>query len=499
MVYTLKPTLAEVEKLLQQQKGNIIPIYQELPSDLHTPVSAYLKLAQNKDYSFLLESAIEREQIGQYSFIGTDPYEIVKTGPKEDKACDPLVYIEKQLSSLRYVKVPGLPSFTGGAVGYISFDCIKYFEPTTACELQDPLGIPESIFLLMDTMVIFDHRFNLMKVVAHIRTDQRPDTPLETLYSEAKDRINQAVQTLTRDHIPLPPQPAIEQGQQGVSNIGQGGYESIVDKLKHNIVQGDIFQAVPSQRVSRPTSLHPFNAYRYLRTVNPVPYLFYLNMRDFQVVGASPEMLVQVKDRVAFTHPIAGTRKRGATPEEDQALADGLLADEKECAEHVMLVDLGRNDVNRVCQPQTVKVDSLMKIERYSHVMHIVSKVSGTLRDDQTGFHAFRSIFPAGTVSGAPKVRAVQLINQYEGEKRGVYAGAVGHFDFSGDLDTCIGIRTMVFKNGVAYLQAGGGIVYDSVPEMEWEETLNKMRSSLRTIEGAEQYHLQLQQADTQP
>ncbi|KAJ1656607.1 anthranilate synthase component 1 [Dispira simplex] len=493
-MYKLKPTLPEVKALLSQHAGNMIPVYQDIPSDLLTPVSAYLKLAQGNKYSFLFESVLEKEETGQYSFLGASPYEVIRTGPPEGRECDPLVYIEEQLSKVKYVPVAGLPSFTGGAVGYISFDCIKYFEPTTRRELKDPLGIPESVFLLVDQLVVFDHRFNVAKVVAHIRMDQTPDQPLADKYAAAVQHIQQTIRLLTSDHTPLPPQPTIEEGHPWASNIGQSGYEEIVEKLRKNIVQGDIFQAVPSQRMSRLTTLHPFNAYRYLRTLNPVPYMFYLHMDTFQIVGASPEMLVRVKDRVAYTHPIAGTRKRGKNPEEDNALAEDLLADTKEVAEHVMLVDLGRNDINRVCQPETVKVDSLMKIERYSHVMHIVSKVSGKLRDDKTGFDAFRSIFPAGTVSGAPKVRAIQLISEYEGEKRGIYAGSMGHFGFSGDLDTCIGIRTMLFKDGVAYLQAGGGIVYDSVPLMEWQETLNKLGSSMATIEGAEEYYRSMQQ-----
>ncbi|RKP33169.1 anthranilate synthase component I, partial [Dimargaris cristalligena] len=492
--YTLKPTLAEVKTILAETGANVVPIYQEIPSDLLTPVSAYLKIAQGSDYSFLFETVAEKEVTGQYSFLGAQPYEVIRTGPQEARAVDPLVDVESRLSQIKYASVPGLPTFTGGAVGYISFDCIKYFEPTTAVDLKDNLGIPESVFMLVDQLVIFDHRFNLIKVVAHIRTDTDSQSSVDQLYQEAQARIQATIALLNTAEVPLPPQGPIRLGQEGTSNIGQAGYEGIVEELKKNIIQGDIFQAVPSQRVARPTDLHPFNAYRYMRTINPVPYMFYLHIKDFQVVGASPEMLVRVHDRIAYTHPIAGTRKRGATPAEDQALADDLLADTKECAEHVMLVDLGRNDVNRVCKPETVKVDSLMKIERYSHVMHIVSKVSGELRPDQTGFDAFRSIFPAGTVSGAPKVRAVQLISQYEGEKRGIYAGAVGHFGFSGDLDTCIAIRSMLFKDGVAYLQAGGGIVYDSVPLTEWEETLNKMRSSIKTIEGAELYHHQLQQ-----
>ncbi|KAJ2426381.1 anthranilate synthase component 1, partial [Coemansia sp. RSA 2531] len=265
--------------------------------------------------------------------------------------------------------------------------------------------------------------------------------------------------------------------------------------LKEHIVKGDIIQAVPAQRITRPTTLHPFNAYRYLRTLNPAPYMFYFDFDDFQVVGASPEMLARVQGGQVYNHPIAGTRKRGKTPEEDDRLAAELLADQKERAEHVMLVDLGRNDLNRVCKPSSVKADKLMVVERFSHVMHIVSNLSGELREGMTGFDAFRSILPAGTLSGAPKVRAVQLIYEAEKERRGIYGGALGHFSFSGDLDTCIGIRTMVFKDGNAYIQAGAGVVHDSVPVSEWQETMSKAMSNLTTIEEAEKYHYALQQS----
>jgi anthranilate synthase component 1 len=315
------------------------------------------------------------------------------------------------------------------------------------------------------------------------------DTVLQDAYDAATARIRTMMDALTHPTIPTVPQPPIVQGYDFTSNIGQEGYTSFVRTLKTHIHNGDIIQAVPSQRLSRQTSLHPFNLYRYLRTVNPSPYMFYVDMDDFKIIGASPEMLVKVHDRTVYTHPIAGTRRRGTTPESDDALAQELVEDPKERAEHVMLVDLGRNDVNRICQPDTVKVDSLMHVERYSHVMHIVSNVSGKLRDDKTPYDAFRSIFPAGTVSGAPKIRAIEIIRQLEGEKRGVYAGAVGHFNFDGNLDTCIALRTMVYKDGVVYLQAGGGIVFDSEEVAEYEETLNKLASNLNTIQSAEAYY----------
>ncbi|KAK9766245.1 anthranilate synthase component 1 [Basidiobolus ranarum] len=494
MQLDITPTYEEVKELISSGKGNTVPVYHALSADLSTPVSTYLKLRRDGIDSFLLESVTGGEKIGRYSFISFDAHKVIKTGDKEKIQGDPLVAVENELKNAKFISVPGLPSFTGGAIGYISYDCIKYFEPRTARDLEDTLEIPESIFLFCDTMVIFDHLHHLIKIVSHIKCDADNLDSLEGHYSKARAEISEVMKRLNEDTIPLPEQPPIKLNQSYTSNVGKEGYEHFVTNLKEHIIKGDIIQAVPSQRLARPTTLHPFNAYRHLRTVNPAPYMFYFDFHDFHVVGASPEMLVKVENNIVYTHPIAGTRKRGKTQEEDDALAADLLADEKEVAEHVMLVDLGRNDVNRVCRPETVKVDSLMQIERYSHVMHIVSNVSGELREDQTPFDAFRSIFPAGTVSGAPKIRAIELVGELEKEKRGIYAGAVGHFSYSGDLDTCISIRTMVFKDGVAYLQAGAGIVYDSVPEKEHEETMTKLMSNMTAITQAEKHYYNLQQ-----
>ncbi|KAI7886056.1 anthranilate synthase component I [Lichtheimia hyalospora FSU 10163] len=496
MSLTLKPTLEEVQELVQSGKGNTIPIYAEFEADLLTPVSAYLKVADRCDYSFLLESVAGGENIGRYSFIGADPYKLIRVGAGEAVQGDPLKAVERELEPIKYVKIPGLPSFTGGAVGYIGFDCYQYFEPSIQGELPDPIGIPDAIFMLCDTLVIFDRVRNVALVVSHFRSDVTDAEGIKREYMKAAEEIECTMSLLNDPRIPQIPQPPVDLSFKPESNVGKDGYEGFVTQLKHHIKEGDIFQAVPSQRLKRPTSLHPFNVYRHLRSLNPSPYMFYVNLKDFNVVGASPEMLTKVQDRVAYTHPIAGTRKRGKTPAEDEALATELISNIKERAEHVMLVDLGRNDVNRICKPESVKVDKLMQIEYYSHVMHIVSNVSGTLRDDKTPFDAFRAIFPAGTVSGAPKIRAVELIRGLEKEKRGIYAGSVGHFDYSGDLDTCIAIRTMLFKDGVAYLQAGGGIVHDSVEEEEYIETMNKMGSNLATIEQCERkiYEQQQQQ-----
>lgn len=403
--------------------------------------------------------------------------------------------------------MPGLtlPPLTGGAIGYVGYDCVQYFEPKTKRPMKDVLGVPESFFMLFDTVVAYDHFFQMIKIITYVKVpENRADLP--KVYEEAEKEITRVASILKTEGIPLPPQGPIEQNQQYVSNIGQAGYEQHVTTLKKHIRKGDIIQAVPSQRFARPTSLHPFNIYRNLRTVNPSPYLFFVDCEDFQIVGASPELLVKAEAGRIITHPIAGTVKRGKTLEEDLKLADTLRASLKDRAEHVMLVDLARNDVNRVCDPLSTRVDKLMVVQKFSHVQHLVSEVSGVLRKGMTRFDAFRSIFPAGTVSGAPKVRAMELIAELEKEKRGVYAGAVGYFGYStvnaageeeeGAMDTCIALRTMLVKDGVAYLQAGGGIVFDSDEYEEWEETMNKLKANMHCITTAEQKHTEAQAVD---
>ena len=373
--------------------------------------------------------------------------------------------------------------------------------------MKDVLKLPESFFMLFDTIVAFDHFFNVCKIITYLRvpsSSSGSDT-LASAYSKAVSTIQITIATLQNSHTPLPYQPPIALDQPSTSNIGQTGYEAHVTRLKKHITRGDIIQAVPSHRIARPTTLHPFNIYRHLRTVNPSPYLFYIDCEDFSIVGASPELLVKEEAGRIITHPIAGTVKRGQDPESDEVLADELRNSIKDRAEHVMLVDLARNDINRVCDPLSTRVDRLMVVERFSHVQHLVSQVSGILRPEQTRWDAFRSIFPAGTVSGAPKVKAMELIAELEGEKRGVYAGAVGYFGFSrvsldgeriedeGAMDTCIALRTMVVKDGIAYLQAGGGIVFDSVEEDEWEETMNKLRANINCISSAEEKYLAME------
>lgn len=445
------------------------------------------------------------EHISDSLLRPTDPRKILKTGPGHGPECDPLPILEKELAQFRIATIPGLilPPLTGGAIGYVGYDCIRYFEPKTARPLKDVLGVPESLFMLFDTIIAFDHFFQQVKVITYVPVPEA-ESELEAAYKKGQEVIQQTIDKLLRPDTPLPPQGPIKPNQEYTSNIGQEGYERHVTRLKEHIVVGDIFQAVPSQRLARPTSLHPFNLFRHLRTVNPSPYLFYIDCDDFQLVGASPELLVKEENGRIITHPIAGTVKRGKSPEEDAALAAELRGSLKDRAEHVMLVDLARNDVNRVCDPMTTQVDRLMVVEKFSHVQHLVSQVSGVLRPDQTRFDAFRSIFPAGTVSGAPKVRAMELISELEGEKRGVYAGAVGYFGFNranvdgtaelpGAMDTCIALRTMLLKDGVAYLQAGGGIVFDSDPYDEYVETLNKLGANIACICSAEEKYLSLE------
>lgn len=459
--------------------------------------------------SFLFESASPSQTIGRYSFVGANPRKTLVSGPKHGLEADPLPALDKELSQYRIANIPSLrlPPLTAGAIGYVGYDCIKYFEPKTKRDLKDVLEVPESLFMLYDTVVALDHFSQKTIVITylHVPQGEAGKDELQRAYDEGKQKIEDLVKVLESTDLPLPPQGPIKREQEYASNIGRKGYESHVTRLKKHIVKGDIIQAVPSQRIARPTSLHPFNIYRHLRKVNPSPYMFYLECENFQIVGASPEVLVKEERGRIITHPIAGTIKRGATPEEDQKLADTLHASIKDRAEHVMLVDLARNDVNRVCDPLSTRVDKLMIVQKFSHVQHLVSEVSGVLRPGKTRFDAFRSIFPAGTVSGAPKVKAMELIGELEGEKRGIYAGAVGYFGYNsvdpdngaeaeGAMDTCIALRTMLTKDGVAYIQAGGGIVFDSDEGEEYEETINKSLGSMRCIEQAEQYHWEKQQ-----
>lgn len=500
------PSLETVTDIIVNQKiGNCIPVFVQLPADLLTPVLAYLRIAKDSKYSFMLESVTGGQNVGRYSFIGADPFKVIRTGPGQEFEGDPMAVLQRELQLYKYVKIPEIPTFTGGAIGYVAYDCIHYFEPKTKptdFELQDPLKIPESIMMLCDTLIVFDHLYQSVKAVSHVvapATSTASDIPF--IYSTAVSKARRVAKLLlasspSSSNPSTIPQPPILPDQPAVSNVGKEGYMGFVTKLKEHIVAGDIIQAVPSQRLRKETTLHPFNAYRQLRQVNPSPYMFYLDCGDLQLVGASPETLCKVERNKVYNHAIAGTVRRGKTPEEDAELGGQLLKSVKDRAEHIMLVDLARNDVNRVCEPLTVKVDELMKLERFSHVIHMTSQVSGKLREGKTRFDAFRSIFPAGTVSGAPKIKAIELIAGLERERRGVYAGAVGRFDFADDeMDVCIAIRTMTFKDGAVYLQAGGGIVFDSNEEEEYVETINKLGANMRAIEEAEKYQMALQKA----
>jgi len=470
------PTLDEVRQM--RKYGNLVPVYHEIMADLDTPVSAYLKIARG-DHSFLLESVEGGEHLARYSFIGTEPSLILKAN--QENPIDPLLLIEKELSKVRLVPIAGLPRFHGGMVGYLGYEVANYFESLPTAE-HDPLGLPEFKLMLADTLLIFDHLAHKIKIVSHVHLDG----DVETAYLQATRKISNLVDRLRQ---PIPPQtpPVISTPRSQVSsNLSQTEFESIVAKAKDYIYAGDIIQVVLSQRLSKPTDANPFAIYRALRSLNPSPYMYYLHLGDIHIVGASPELLVRVEDGVVSTHPIAGTRPRGENSAQDQALKEELKMDEKELAEHTMLVDLGRNDIGRVSEPGTVEVTKLMDVERYSHVMHLVSHVEGKLRPDFSQFDALRACFPAGTVSGAPKIRAMEIITELEPDKRGPYAGAVGYFGFSGNMDTAIAIRTIVITNGIAYIQAGAGIVADSIPEREYQECLNKAQALLTAIEQAE-------------
>lgn len=484
------PSRAEAHRLRGARR--LLPLYREILADVETPVSAYLKVARGAP-SFLLESVEGGERLARYSFVGTQPAErltveegratlVVGERAETHPCADPLAFIDQWVARHEPVPVPGLPRFQGGAVGYLAYELARCYERLPA-PAADPLGLPLAMLALYDSLLVFDHLQRTIKVVTHVPLDGDVDVA----YDEGLARIDALVDQLAapleagavalREDGPAPPL---------VGNMTRAEFEAAVARGKEHIAAGDIIQVVLAQRFSRPVRAAPFMVYRALRAVNPSPYMYFLDWGDFQIVGASPELLVLVENGVVSTNPIAGTRPRGDTPEADAALAEELRADEKERAEHLMLVDLGRNDVGRVSVPGTVRVRQFMEVERYSHVMHLVSQVTGRLREDLRPVDALRACFPAGTVSGAPKIRAMEIIAELEGEQRGVYAGAVGHVGFNGDLDTCIALRTMVVKDGIAYVQAGGGVVADSDPAAEYEESCNKAAALLRAIDAAE-------------
>ncbi|MBI2939545.1 MAG: anthranilate synthase component I [Chloroflexi bacterium] len=494
-------------------RGNLVPIYREILADLETPVSAYLKIARGTG-SFLLESVEGGERLARYSFIGTNPSLVVtmhrgqatiqQNGERRTiPFTNPLRVIRDLLAPYRAVATPNLPRFQGGAVGYLSYEVVRYFEELPA-PAADPVGVPESVFALADTLVVFDHLQRKIKVVSHVHLDHDPDGAdrpdarsalsargngtIAAAYDAAVARIDELVAALRRPLVLRPnPRPATPADRPAiVMNMARGDYEAMVRRGIRYIDAGDIIQVVLSQRYTRPTTADPFTVYRALRTINPSPYMYYLDLGHFQIVGASPELLVRVEEGAATTHPIAGTRRRGRTPAEDLALEAELRHDEKERAEHIMLLDLGRNDIGRVSGPGSVRVTQTMGVERYSHVMHLVSHVTGRLRSDLSSYDALQACFPAGTVSGAPKIRAMEIIAELEPDRRGPYAGAVGYFDYAGNLDTAITLRTLVIKDGIASVQAGGGIVADSTPENEYMESVNKARATLNALDLAE-------------
>ncbi len=486
------PTLDKVKAIAARGDGNIIPICREVLADLETPVSAFLKVKRG-DYSFLLESVEGGDRPGRYSYIGTEPYRVLRTEP--GSPVDPLTLIEAELASFQLVPNESLPPFNGGAIGYLSYESVRHFEELPVAS-KDPLNLPEALFQFVDNVLIFDHLKHVINIVGHVRLDG----DVEAAYRMAQSKIDEIVERLASG-TPRPPDDAPKPNEESVqeaagpteapgvirSNIDREAYLSGVKRIIDYVVAGDLIQCVYSQRFSRPTHVHPFNVYRTLRTVNPSPYTYYLEMGDHQIVGTSPELMVRVEDGLVAVHPIAGTRRRGLNTEEDRAIEEELRIDEKEVAEHTMLLDLGRNDVGRVAVPGTIRVTQQLDIERYSHVMHLVSHVEGALRPDLDAFDAFRATFPAGTVSGAPKIRAMEIIAELEEDLRGPYAGALGYFGFGGNMETAITIRTIVMKDGVASVQAGGGIVYDSIPEAEFEETVNKAMGMFIALDLAEE------------
>ena len=473
------PDREELRRLAASGAGNVAAVCREVRADLETPVSAYLKAARGP-YSFLLESVEGGERMGRYSYIGADPYRVRALGRGDG---DPLEAIAGELARFRPVPAEGLPRFRGGAVGYIGYEAAGHFERTPRPE-TDALGVPESWLMFADTLLVFDHVLHTIRIVAHARLDGDVDAAWE----EAAARIDGLAERLA---APLAAQPYVPidgpSGRPVESNWTPAGYRQAVERTKRYIAEGDIIQAVIAQRFLRETGVHPVELYRSLRVVNPSPYMYLLRFGGTALIGASPELLVKVEDGRVEMHPIAGTRPRGSTPAEDERLAAELRRDPKELAEHVMLLDLGRNDVGRVARTGTVEVTQRFEIERYSHVMHLVSHVEGELREGLDAADALRAAFPAGTVSGAPKIRAMEIIAGLEPDRRGPYAGAVGFFDFSGNAETCITIRTVLLRDGVAAVQAGAGIVHDSDPQREFEESQHKARALLAAIDDAEE------------
>ncbi|MBI5057756.1 MAG: anthranilate synthase component I [Nitrospirae bacterium] len=487
----LYPDFNEFEK--KSLEGNLIPVYKEILADLETPLSAFLKLKGKT--GFLLESLEGGEKWARYSFIGSNPSMIIEgkgksltisSGGQKEKAAfvkDPLEVISAELKKYKPVSMPGLPRFYGGFVGYIGYDTVRYFE-----KLPDRhhtgLNLPDIFLMFTDTLLVFDNLTHKIKVIsnAHIEGNAKE------AYEKAEAKIDAIVKKLQSMAVikRTPRDKSTQQTTNFSSNFSKDDFKRAVEKTKEYVHSGDIIQAVISQNFQRETEIPPINAYRALRVINPSPYMYYIETGKCTLVGSSPEILVRLEDDDIELRPIAGTRRRGHTKEEDLSMEQELKADPKEIAEHIMLVDLGRNDVGRVADTGSVKVTELMTIERYSHVMHLVSNVVGKLRNNHDAFDVLRASFPAGTVTGAPKIRAMEIIEEVEPSRRGPYAGSVGYFGFSGSMDMCITIRTIIFKDKKAYIQAGAGIVADSDPEKEYQETVNKAKGMFKAIEMAE-------------
>ncbi len=476
----VQPSLQEARALASQH--NLIALRHSFIEDCETPVSAFLKLRELApgEPAFLLESADQGQRVGRYSFIGFRPRSVLRWSLADGG--DPYALAADYVTHFSQAPMQDAPPFTGGAVGFFGYDLVRTVEPLQPPN-PDPLGLPDMALMLSDVLVVFDHLRHTVTILANADLDSEPD--VERAYAAALRTIAEVRSQLAG---PVPRAAGAHVARQMPtfeSNMTRERFQAIVARIVEYIHAGDAFQVVPSQRWSARVPVEAFSIYRGLRAVNPSPYMYFLDFGDFQVAGASPEPLLTVSGRHVSTKPIAGTRQRGATPEEDRLIAQGLLADEKERAEHVMLVDLGRNDLGRVCEYGSVAVDELMEIESYSHVMHIVSSVSGTLRGEVGAMDALRSVLPAGTLSGAPKVRAMQIIDELEPVKRGGYGGAIGYLSYAGDLDTAIHIRTVVVKDGVAHIQAGGGTVADAEPEYEYEESVAKSTAAIRAIELA--------------
>ncbi|HUY38516.1 MAG TPA: anthranilate synthase component I [Candidatus Binataceae bacterium] len=494
----LQPDEREFEEL-KQQGYNLIPVAREIAADLETPVSAFLKIARG-DYSFLLESVRGGEKWGRYTFLGSEPAMVIRAragrmdiirpgrGVEVRSITNSFDELRREVMQFRAPELPGNPRFFGGAVGFLAYDIVRCFEriPETA---NDDLGVPDLYMMFTDTMLMFDNVRQTLRIIANVPVDEFPST--RAAYQSAQIKIDEIIARLKTPVV----SPRLE-GAASVSandatitsNLTREAYMATVTAAKEYIAAGDVIQVVPSQRFEAPLTAHPFNIYRSLRTINPSPYMFYLRLGDLTLVGASPEVMVRVEGRDVTLRPIAGTRPRGKTDAEDRAMETELLADPKERAEHVMLVDLGRNDVGRVSEIGSVKVTEYMIVERYYSVMHIVSNVIGQLREECDAFDAFRATFPQGTVSGAPKIRAMQIIDELENTRRGVYAGAVGYFSYTGNTDTAIALRTLLIKNNRVYIQAGGGVVADSDPAAEFEESVNKARAMVRALQAAREF-----------